>query len=169
MVVWYNDRKREKTRQPCSCFTAWFCARCDWNWNARSGYSVATPRVSTQLCFEPGAACSRARTSLTRAQLSSNRSGAFRFKSEVFESCDWSGRQVNTQWGRTKCFMSVQSEHTTHDSQDWDRWCAVTSASLRRAVIRQLWSDATRAKQTATSAFRWKNPLNGLNHYNNPI
>lgn len=49
--------------------------------------------------------------------------------------------QVNTQWGRTKCFMSIQSERKQEDRHG-DCCCAVTSTSLQRAGIQQLRRDA---------------------------
>lgn len=88
----------------------------------------------------------------------------------VFKSCLWLGDrlsewQVITQWGRTKCFMSIQSDDCSSGCR-----CAVTSTSLQRAVIHRFRNNTTRVQNKLTpSAFRWKDPLNGLNHNNNPI
>lgn len=51
--------------------------------------------------------------------------------------------QVNTQWGRTKCFISIQSEHKNRRS-------AVTGTHLERAALHRLRHDANTQALTQT-------------------
>lgn len=73
--------------------------------------------------------------------------------------------QVNTRWGRTKCLMVIQSQHRNSKAVT-NRWQlvqhAVTRSGHQRAALHQLRNDRT-------IALRWKNPLNGLNHNDDPV
>lgn len=141
--IWQEMQKTWRQFVTCSCFAAWLWLK----WNARPRQSVATPHTwkhtdfieSLQLQCETMAVSTVFIPKLVNTPVL-NLTGSLFLHLIGRHVSEW---QVNTQWGRTKCFMSIQSEHDGHG----DCWCAATSKSLQRAAIHQLGHDTTRKPQ----------------------
>lgn len=146
-------------------FTSIFCLQHDWtNLNARPKYSVETPHMNTVVC-------SSWKAIMVCTISSPNRSRSLSLRILRLIRRQVSEWQMNIQWGRTKFFMNIQSEHKNARWLSWRLQMHIEKYEPPGGSNSPVqWNDTpNKPNKTPTSAFRWKNPLNGLDHNNNSL